>query len=208
MVQCEALTLKGVRCKKTAIAGTHFCSTHTPKSKPARKSVKKAHQPAKRVFDEPMPTRLSPKAAVIQRQNKVQKSVNNDIRISLILRATLVNDTNEVRELPLTKAPSKIKDKAKEIITDTLFFAKPYIKSITFVRYAGEISAIVDIEMPLSKLAKEMHVKPTPEAVENFFKDYYGDGAPDTWMEGDIHINENEELFLNFEGIGFKTIRK
>lgn len=68
----------------------------------------------------------------------------------------------------------------------------------------------------MDKGTAEVHVVTTPdftniygeestqEAVETFLKDNYGNGAADSWMEGDIEIVEGVELYIDLKKLRWR----
>jgi hypothetical protein len=196
MTRCQAQTLKGEQCKKTAITGTHYCSVHSkqvPKSK-IPSSLKKSSPSRK------SPTKIySPKALAIQKQNK---GVKDEVVIGLQLIATKAYHDKEGYFSYGEPLPSRDKKKAAKIILETLFFVKNFVTKITFKFDKGNMNAIVVMKGSLNSILKTIQKYDnevnTSQKLIDYFKDHYGDGAADTWMEGDIDLDSKSELFLDF----------
>lgn len=84
--------------------------------------------------------------------------------------------------------------RVREIVNDSLWFLYQKVPNFD-IEYSGNfIYLIIEGELT-NKLAEE-------------FKDNYGNGGPDTWMEGDISISETSELYLNLVDIkSYKLVK-
>lgn len=198
MNRCQATTLQGTQCKKTAVQGTHYCSIHSKKVSTSPKS---------------------PKAQAVQRRNaksdrhiSARKSKVRTGADSYNMTLVLMPMVNG--EYPYDPDKNGNREKALEIVRHTLFFLEKYIKYIKFgktnkmSRYHHVVANISGPKKEIMKELKEIGFEgKTQKDVVAFFTDYYGEGAADTWMEGDIHITENDELFLEFERLYFGSVK-
>lgn len=132
------------------------------------------------------------------------KNTNERMTIYLELEPTLTKYNEESNQSRERKYDGKLVYRAIDIITGsltTIFNAK----NIICVALNANNNFDVLIKGTKAELAEKFSQSYSQKHIEEEIKYNYGEGAYDTWMEGDIYIGEkNEELLLKLVNIRFE----
>lgn len=219
MSQCQAKTAKGVNCKKKALPGSHFCSIHNKKS-PVKSTVKSPTRSLKKtpttlceeavnVLGEEEVKRILTKAMSKSNNSSPIRSSSGDVMVVLALRPFLIREdsSGNIKSKPYG---NKNWDKALQIVGKSLSLLEKFIiKTESYLISAGSTKGKyqgfkVFLRGPRGDMIAAIDGKPSDyeaelNQIENYIKDNYGNAAADTWMEGDISIDNVYELDLKLE---------
>lgn len=111
------------------------------------------------------------------------------ILLTLTMSLSRVNDDNNVND-ERSYVPDQLSSKARSIVMSSL----PLDYKVLQLEYKGQ--GQVDVLLSPTKIRDRAEVLTD-------FGENYGETAADTWMEGDLMLNENEELIPKLHNLNF-----